>query len=347
MIDLSKIDKNFEIGKNINKEDVEFYNIDKSPFKIYGVFKENGLYRRMPEEAAKAVSDGAYELHANTAGGRVKFITDSSYVAIHAKMNKLCRVPHNSFTGSAGFDLYADNKYIKAFIPPLEMTAGYEQIVELGSKELREITINFPSYSNVKELYVGLQENAILKEAAPYKAKKPIVYYGSSTTQGACASRPGMSYQNIIAREFDCDYINLGFSGNARAEDTIIDYIKKLDMSVFVCDYDHNAPTIEHLRATHGKIFDAVRAEHPNIPVIFMSRPRYTYINDEYDRMKVIEKTYKDALSNGDKNVYFLDGKTLMKLCKDDGVVDGGHPSDFGFFSIANAIADILHSIQL
>ena len=347
MFDLSKIDKNLEVGKDINKSDVKFYNIDEFPFKIYGVFKENGLYRRMPEDVAKAVSSGVYELHTNTAGGRVRFITDSRYIAIHADMDKLCRIPHSTFTGTAGFDLYADNSYIKAFIPPLEMTDGYESIVEFETKELREITINFPSYSNVKDLYIGLQENNILKEPSPYRITKPILYYGSSITQGACASRPGMIYQNIISRQFDCDYINLGFSGNARAEDIMIEYIKNLDMSVFVCDYDHNSPSAEHLDITLKKMFNEVRSEHPDIPVIFMSRPKYTLTDDEVKRMNVVEGTYKSALASGDKNVYFLGGKALMKLCKNDGVVDGGHPSDLGFASMAIAIADILQLVLL
>lgn len=347
MANLSKIDRNFVIGKNIKKSDVKFYNADEAPFKIYGVFKENGLYRRMPESVAKKVSEGVYELHTNTSGGRIRFLTDSEYVAIHADMEKLCRIPHCSLTGTAGFDLYADNTYIKAFIPPYDMENGYENIVELGSRSLREITINFPSYSNVKKLYIGLQENAVIKEATEYKIQKPFVYYGSSITQGACASRPGMSYQNIISRKFNCDYINLGFSGTARAEDEMIEYIKNLDMSVFVCDYDHNAPSVEHLCDTHEKMFKEVRKMHPHIPVIFMSRPKYTLTEDEIKRMRVIENTYKNALLNGDKNVYFLGGRELMKLCENDGVVDGGHPSDFGFVSMAKAIEDILHSIQL
>ena len=87
----------------------------------------------------------------------------------------------------------------------------------------------------------------MLKDAPEYRIKKPVVYYGSSITQGGCASKPGSSYESILSRRFDCDYINLGFSGTAKGEDEIVDYIKGLEMSVFVMDYDHNAPTTEHL----------------------------------------------------------------------------------------------------
>ena len=350
MFDISKIDSNFNIESQIYREGIRFFKIDEKPFEIYGIFRENGKYRRMPESVAKKVSDGVYALHANTAGGRVRFITNSRYIAIHTIMGEMTKAPHMALTGSIGFDLYIDNKYEKTFVPPFDINDGYESIFDfdknLETKE-REITINFPLYSDVKELYIGLEKTAVVKEATPYKNTKPIVYYGSSITQGGCASRPGMSYQAIISRTFDYDYINLGFSGSAMAEEGMIEYISDLDMSIFVYDYDHNAPSVEHLRNTHEKMFKAIRAKHPQLPIIMMSRPQYFLWPEEEMRRSIIEKTYRNALSSGDKNVYFLDGKALTKLCKDSGTVDNTHPTDFGFASMAEAISKVLRAIEL
>ena len=341
MFDIAKVDKNFIIKTEIDKKDVKFYKIDEAPFKIYGVFRENGKYRRMPESVAKSVSEGVYALHANTAGGRVRFVTDSPYVAIYAQMDGLCKMPHFALTGSIGFDLYADNQYVKSFVPPFDIENGYEGIMEFEEGIQRQITINFPLYSNVKELYIGLKYGSSLKEAKPYINKKPMVYYGSSITQGGCASGPGMSYQAIISRTFNCDYINLGFSGSAKAEDEIIEYIKNLDMSVFVYDYDYNAPTAEHLEKTHEKMFKAIRENNPLLPVIMMSRPKHFLTDDEKIRRRIIETTYQNAVSAGDKNVYFIDGDALTQLCKDSGTVDNCHPTDFGFASMAKALIEL------
>ena len=347
MSDISKIDKNFAVKTNIDKDGIKFYNADESPFKVYGVFRENGKYRRMPESVAKSVNAGVYGLHANTAGGRVGFKTDSSYVAIVAQMDALGKMPHFPFTGSIGFDLYADNEYIRTFVPPVDVSDGYEGLIELGSEKLREITINFPLYSDVKQLYIGIDEGAAIEESAPYKNTKPIVYYGSSITQGGCASRPGMSYESIISRRFGYDYINLGFSGSARAEDEIADYIKGLDMSLFVYDYDHNAPTVEHLRNTHERMFKAVRAAKPDIPIIMMSRPKFKLTDEETERLDIIKTTYNNAVAAGDRNVYLIDGKALTALCKNDGTVDNCHPTDFGFASMAKALGDVIAGIDL
>lgn len=347
MTDISKIDNNFAIKTSVGKDDIVFYDADEKPFKIYGVYRENGRYTRMPESVAKKVSEGVHLLHTNTAGGRVRFTTNSSYVAIHAEMDGLGKMPHFAFTGSMGFDLYEDNNYRKTFVPPCDMEDGYESVIELLDNEWREITINFPLYSNVKKLYIGLEENAFVKEASPYKNEKPIVYYGSSITQGGCASRPGMSYQSIISRKFDYDFVNLGFSGNAKAEDEMIEYIKGLDMSMFVLDYDHNAPTVEHLAATHEKMFKAIRNEHPQIPIIMMSRPKFIYSDEVIERLNVIKTTYNNAILSGDKNVYIIEGKELTELCENEGTVDCCHPTDFGFASMAKALENVIKNITL
>ncbi len=348
MSNISEIDKNFKIETKIDKSDIEFFNIRQAPFKIYGVFYENDRFRRMPESVAKSVSEGVYYLHSNTAGGRVSFKTNSPYIAIHAKMSDIGKMSHFTLAGSGGFDLYIKNKkekYFGTFIPPYNMTDGYEGVIELGGAKTREIVINFPLYSNVNELYIGVSNKSRLEAPSPYKTEKPIVYYGSSITQGGCASRPGTTYQSIISKELDANYINLGFSGNARAEDEIVEYIKGLDMSVFVYDYDHNAPTSEHLMATHEKMFKAIRSTHPELPIIIMSRPKYSLDENEKKRLEIIKSTYNNAIALGDKGVYLLDGRALMKIARNDGTVDNCHPNDLGFYSMSRALLPIIKRI--
>ena len=347
MKNISEIDKNFVVKSNIEKDNIKFFNADESPFKVYGVYRDGDRYRRLPESVAQTVNPGVLALHANTAGGRVRFVTDSRYVAINTIMDKIGKMPHFPFSGSAGFDLYADNVFIKSFMPPVDIHDGYESLIEFDSKQMRDITINFPLYSDVKELYIGLEDSATVEASPEYKSTKPIVYYGSSITQGGCASRPGTSYQSFVSRAFDYDYINLGFSGNAKAEDEIVEYISNLDMSVFVYDYDHNAPTTEHLKNTHEKMFKAIRQKHPDMPVVMMSRPKHILTEEEQERLNIIKTTYNNALSAGDKNVYLITGSELTALCKNEGTVDNCHPTDFGFGSMAKALETVLEKIAV
>ncbi len=346
MSNISEIDKNFSIKTSINKDDIVFLNARSSPFRIYGVFHEDGKFRRLPEAVAKTVNEGVYALHANTAGGRLRFRTNSPYVAINAKMSGVGRMSHFALCGSAGFDLYVKNVYRASYVPPFENKEGYEGIVELGSSEMRDITINFPLYSDVDELYIGIKSDAQLLEPLPYKIEKPIVYYGTSITQGGCASRPGNSYQGFISRSLNADFINLGFSGSARGEKEIGDYVKKLTMSAFVIDYDHNAPSVQHLEATYERLFLQVREANPDLPIFLVTRPAYRFLNpDETKRFEVIKKTYDNAIARGDQNVYFVDGRTLMRIAKKEGTVDGVHPTDLGFFSMATELTKHLKKV--
>ena len=343
MTKIESVDKNFKVGKSITQEGVKYYDPLKAPFEINGLERHDGVFCRLNPAVAEKVSDGVKYLNYHNAGGRIRFKTDSSFIVVSAKYADVGKMPHFAFSGSIGFDLYVDNRYSGTFMPSVDITDTLESILYIGNNGVREIVIDFPLYSSIKDVALGIDEKTSLYAPTPYINDKPIVYYGSSITQGGCASRPGMAYQAIISREFNVDFINLGFSGSAKAEDVMIDYIAGLDMSLFVYDYDHNAPSTEHLSATHEKMFLAIRKAHPDMPIVMMSRPKKVRTDDEEKRIEIIRTTYQNALDRGDKNVYFLDGDDLTALCGQDGTVDNSHPTDLGFLSMAKALIDLFN----
>ena len=348
MKNIAEVDPNMKVDTNIKREGLCFFDAEQEPFQIYGVFREGDCFRRMPERVARTVNEGVYQIHTHAAGGRVRFVTDSPYVAIKTEYVTEM-MPHFALTGSAGFDMFAEgegtDRYLGVFKPPINVTTGYESLMPIEYPGEKIITLEMPLYSTVKKLYIGVEEGSVLKAAPKYRTTKPVVFYGSSITQGGCASKPGGSYQSILSRQLDFDYINLGFSGCARGEDTMIDYIKGLDMSLFVMDYDHNAPSIEHLQATHGKMFDAIRVAQPDLPILILGSPKY-FLNDEFQiRAQIIYNTYQKAKARGDEIVYFITGRELMNLVGDNGTVDKCHPTDSGFFSMAYAIAPVIEKI--
>ncbi len=342
---IHEIDRNFSVPPEARRPDTVFYSALKPPFSLHGVFFENGCFRRCPEALARRTNDGVLLLHAHTAGGRLRFITNSPFIVLRAEMHVVSRMPHFALTGSAGFDVYADNVFTHCFVPPFEISEGYTAAADLPGEAEREITLHFPLYSGVKALYIGLKKGCLLKAPAPYRTQAPVVYYGSSITQGGCASRPGLAYQNILSRRLRADHLNLGFSGSAKGEQCMAQYIAGLGMSAFVMDYDHNAPTPAHLANTHEAFFQTVRAQQPNLPVVFLSRPKYALTPEEEERLSIIRRTYENALRRGDENVYLLTGPQLTALCGNEGTVDGCHPNDLGFSSMAAALAPVLEGV--
>lgn len=351
MKNISDIDKNFKTS-GIDKKDAKFYNISEKPFKIYGVFKpeNDDEYIRIPRDVAAATSDGVKDLNSHTAGGRVRFKTNSKYIILKCFTKSIGTMPHMALTGVSGFDLYADGNYHGTAIPPFDSfddgaAQGYDAIIEFSDNKMRDIIINFPLYNGVSDLLLGFEETAEIKEGNNYKYQTPIVFYGSSITQGGCASRPGNSYQSILSRRLDCDFINLGFSGNAKGEDSIAEYIATLDMSVFVYDYDHNAPNCEHLKNTHYKMYKKIRDTHSDIPIIMASRPNQCAA-DWQERIEIIKETLERAKNEGDNNIYFINGQDMFNSYDPNMMtVDSCHPNDFGFFCMAEAFEKVLRKV--
>lgn len=347
-MNVSEIDKNLEVKTNINKTDIKWLNASLSPFKIYGAFSTEP-YTRMPLDTAKSVSDGVYFLSKHTSGIRVRFRTDSPYIAIHCERNNRDLYSHMPQTGQSGFDLFSYDRnsktysFVRTFIPPIENENGYDSIIDVSGK-MSDYIINFPLYNTVDKLYIGVSDKSNFEESSEYINNLPVVFYGSSITQGGCASRPGNSYQNFLSRSLDIDYINLGFSGSGRAEDNMIKYLAGLEMSAFVSDYDHNAPNEEHLNNTHYKLYKNIREKHPDIPYIIVSKPDYhTGLSIDDKRRTIIFDTFKKALSEGDKNVYFIDGASLFAGNEWDAcTVDGCHPNDLGFYRFSQALYPVL-----
>lgn len=343
-----EVDKNLIIETSFPETDVRFHSVREEPFELYNFYDPRGqkLFRRLPEDVAEATSKGVARLARETAGGRVRFSTDSQYILIKAVMPVVGRNSHMTLAMSAGFDLYEDypsgeSRYHRVFMPPYDMDGGYEQIIRFGSRHLRYFTINFPIHSAVSELYVGLQENAVLGAGMKYLNRKPIIIYGSSIVHGTAATRPGLIYTNILSRYLNMDVVNLGFSGNAKAEDAVMDYIAAQDMLLFVLDYDHNAPNPEYLRSAHYKAYAKVRAAHPeDMPIIMVTRPNVaTNGASAMERKDVVIDTYRAARDAGDSNVYYVDGESFfLGKYENECTMDGVHPNDLGFTLMAEGI---------
>lgn len=354
-VDIGAIDINLKVEIGDGGRELIFRDVRQKPFQVYGLYDPCGqeVFRRLPTSVAEQCNPGVLKLHTNTAGGRVRFATDSPYIAIRAVYRSVCHMTHMAMCGSCGFDLYRDDEdsaystFVGVFKPPKEPDGGYTSCINVGDRGMAYYTINFPLYNNVDSLYIGVAPNAKIAEGKPYRAGGPVVYFGSSITQGGCASRPGNAFPAIVGRRMNMDHVNLGFSGSGRAEPAMREFIASMEMSAFVSDYDHNAPDVKWLSDTHYPLYAAVREKHPDIPIIFMSRPD---IKPESNRnfafadcRRVILSTYDRAQAAGDKNVYYIDGFSLFcRADRDLCTVDGSHPGDYGFFKMAEPVEQML-----
>lgn len=342
------MDKNFVYQEAVTDEETKWYNARSMT--VYGVIPGNYLTHRMPEDVAKTVNDGVQNYSICGAGGRIRFTTDSAFVALKVNYGPGSVPTVNNHCLSYGFDLYRDEEGESVFVAAARPVAGFDykyaeyKMVTRNQGKPVSYTLNFPAFCSVEQLQVGVEKGASFTVGKPYCNEKPVVFYGSSITHGAAAGRPGNSYVNFISQRYNLHYINLGFAGSARGEQTMAEYIASLDMSVFVCDYDFNAPNLEHLKNTHYAFYETIRKQHPDLPYIMISRPTSNMNPDiGMPRRQVILESYERAKAAGDTKVFFVDGATLFDgpfafSCTSDGV----HPNDLGFFRMAEKIGPVV-----
>ena len=350
---IQDLDKNFKVATSFEREDLEFYSGSSRVFSLYGIkYNEKDGYHRIDYSVAESIAESIRYFAPSTTGGRIKFVTDSSFIAINAKLPEFS-IPHMADVGSSGFDVIIKEEEkgktvtkVKILPPSDKPGKGvYESLVELGGKKERELTVCFPLYNHVDELFIGLEKGCEIKHAKEYKYKD-VVFYGSSITQGACADRPSSCYQALLSDALDFDYLNLGFSGNAKGETLLAEYIASLPMSVFVYDYDHNAIDSAFLKKTHEPFFKIIREKNKDLPVIMISRPDFKGTEEDIKRRRVVKRTFLNAKKAGDNNVYFIDGETIFgKLGVRYCTTDETHPNDLGMYLFYKKLYPIMKKI--
>ena len=349
-MDVSTIDKNFAPAR-VGDREVVWHDATRAPFALEGLPFRAGpdapLWRLPGTAAAPYVTAaGAEWLMHQTAGACVRFRTDSPFVAVRAGLADSADMNHMPRAGSAGFDLYRGAWPESRHAGTAQPDRDEKELVRLlcarngDDAGMESWQLNLPLYGGAAFVQVGLAPGASVGAPAPHRLGR-VCFYGSSITQGGCASRPGNAYTTMVCRALDAEQVNLGFSGSARGEHAMAELVTSIDgLAAFVMDYDFNAPNPEHLAATHEPFFRTVRAVHPDLPILVLSAP--SVWPDSPDAMRrrrdIVRATVRRARARGDRLVRFLDGSRLFgRTGRDDCTVDRCHPNDLGFRRMADA----------
>lgn len=318
----------------------------KAPFSLHGLCEP---FRRIPRDVAESTSSSVEYLGAMTTGGRVRFKTDSDYIVVQTNITDADTFgqPQSTMLAKHGFNFYINDGGVQKFGGIFNTyqggnCKGFAEGRVYLKPGMKEITLYLPLFAKIDRLYIALREGSELLPAGDYKYTKPVVFYGSSIVHGAGAALASGAYPAVVSRMLDCDFISLGFSGAAKAEDAIIDYIAGLDMSVLVYDYDHNAPNLEYLKNTHYSAYKRIRKAQPLLPIIFATKVDYRpNVAENEQRRRLIFDNYRRALAEGDEYVRLVDGATIFpyEICEEC-TSDGCHPNGMGYFYMAKAFGE-------
>lgn len=346
------------------KDGYTFFNYDAPVFEIGGIphpSQNNGNFNRL--NTLDSIQFSAFPKNVvsnswNTSGGTVRFRTNASYFVLNAKVHKFSTGSrHIAPRGVYGFDVYIGSGTKRVYCGEAGQlmvdTKGINEVIKLPGGWI-EVIINLPLYGGVNSLEIGLPDGA--QVAAPLeRSTAPILFYGSSITQGACVNRPGCAYTNIVTRMLDADCINLGFSSGAYGEQIVAEYVatRGEGAAAIVLDYDRNSD-VNGLRAHHYDFYKTIRNKLPDVPIILVSRTIYTEFpsSEDKERINIVMNTYNKAVEAGDENIYFIDGSKLFSNYFESAphladliTVDNRHPNEVGHFYMAMSIYDTLYQI--
>ncbi len=326
------------------------YRHSDAPLEVHGIpfFDKTGEWYRLPPEITDTIETLSFTGR-RSAGARICFRTDATEFTVKVVLKTL--------SIDIGLSIYAcQSAHVligprhDAFFPGHVRPDNYDmkefQQTFTKSGEMEDITLYVPRNEILDYIEVTVPDDAKVEPPTPYKDIKPIVFYGPSYTEQGNCSTSFVSYTAILCERLNVDHYNMGFSGTARGEAEVAEYIKNIDMSLFVYDYEENAPTVEHLEKTHKPFFDIIRKANPALPIIIVSKMVYRYTEEDYKKRDVLKQTYLDAKAAGDENVYFVEGESLFgeverMLC----FMDEIHPNDIGMLMKANGLEPLVKQI--
>lgn len=351
---VQELDPNMKLPE-LQTESIKWYSPLEAPFQIAGFawFEQEGLYRRMPQSPSHRISDSVESLANCTAGGQVRFRTSSSKLFVKVVLAGKANMYHMPATGQCGFDCYigepGEQKYVSTTRYDHNQIEFSTPLFEWSnvSSEMKMITLNFPLYQGVKELQIGLAPDADVASPAPFADDRRVIVYGTSITQGGCASRPGMCYTNIMSRSIPHEFINVGFSGSGLGEPEVAHVLSQIERpALLVLDYEANVGQPEKLQQTLPEFIRIYRERHATLPILVVSKIRYAterfnpliaQLSEE--RRQIASDTVAALANAGDMHITFFDGSTLLGDDYEECTVDGVHPTDLGFIRMAEGLA--------
>lgn len=326
---------------------VDWHDVSQWGVEGKGWSETESFYDRLPAKAKGVVRSAVWGLSKQSAGMSVRFDTDAAAIAVRYALSGGLAMPHMPATGVSGVDLYAEDggrwRWLAVVKPGRASVEG--TLVSGLPAGMRKYLLYLPLYNGVKTLSIGVPHGAKFEGVAPRK-EKPIVFYGTSILQGACASRPGMAFTNVLGRRLGRPVINLGFSGNGKMEPAVGKLLCELDAAVYAVDCNPNLQAKE-VAERAVPLVKQLRGARPGVPIVLVEGITYSdgwLVESRRQRNQqcnaALRKSYETLAGSGMKGLFYLAADKIGD--GGEGTVDGTHPDDVGMMGYAAAYEPVL-----
>ena len=301
-------------------------------------------FTRLPQSLEPELRDGLRVVANNSAGIAVRFATDSKAIGVRYMLTNNFHMNHMADTGTKGTDLYIRHEgdgtwhFVATSVPSGDSITNKKYVDNLDGK-MHEYMIYLPLYDGIKKLEIGVDSTATITkpQVNSPRAEKKIVFYGTSITQGGCASRTGMVSSSILSRWLDVECVNLGFSGQGRMDPFVAEAMASIpDVAAYVIDAVSNCK-LERIDTIAVEFINILRNARPDVPIFIVEGQQYA--QQPYDAKQrasmeasnaMLFSKYEELKKQNPTNLYYIYDKNLIGP-DGEGTVDGAHLTDYGF----------------
>ena len=339
----------------MNKQNptIVWYNVESWGIEGKGWHDTARYFDRLPARAEERVREPVWDLSRHTAGMCVRFVTDATAIHVrYALLHEQLAMAHMPASGVSGLDLYAEDEdgaeRWLSIVAPLEQSIDtmIAQNLVPGS---RRYTIYLPLFNGVECLEVGIAEGDSFVTEAP-RNEPPIVFYGTSITHGACASRAGMSFPAILGRTLRRPTINLGFSGNGQMEIELADLLTELDPCIYVIDCLPNM-TPELVAERTEPLVHRLREARSETPILLVEDRTFTnarFLQSHLElhgrRRAALRTSYENLIADDVPDLHYMEGAGILGH-DGEATTDGSHPNDLGMMRYAEVYEKVLREL--
>lgn len=329
--------------------------VDAANFELIGkgFTDTENIYDRLPASLNGKTRPPVWSLSKNCSGLAIRFRTNSTIIAAKWEVTGDVVMNHFAPTGIKGLDLYCLKngkwQFVNSARPSGKKTSTTIINHMLGND--MEYMLYLPLYDGLVSLEIGVKSTATIGNStidSPRKAK-PVVFYGTSITQGGCASRAGMAYPNQLSRMLDRQIVNLGFSGNGQLDLEIAEVMADIDASCFVMDCLPNV-TVAQMNEKYVRFLEIIRKKKPDVPILLVETILFPHMYFDQtvfallrEKNEVLKKIYTDQKKN-DRHMYYMKGEKLIGN-DFEATVDGVHLTDLGFLRISENLYPVIRKI--
>jgi hypothetical protein len=328
---------------------------DAAEFPLFGKISEETetRYERLPAYLKSEIREPLWRSGKNTAGLFLRFASNSSSIGVKWSLLNNFRMAHMTDIGVRGFDLYAledgEWHFVNTTRPQLGNVDNEIVVVRSMSEEMREFMLYFPLYDGITALEIGVDSTAIITQPKTntFADRKPIIAYGTSITQGGCASRAGMVHTAILSRWLDTEIINLGFSGQGQLDYEIAEMIANKEASLILIDNMPNCTYVQVKEKTEN-FYNIIRAKQPDVTIMFFESPIFpsgrfdsSHGQRVADKNVVLREVFERLVEKGEKNIVLVPAAGMIGT-DGEATVDGVHFTDLGFMRYAEYLYPII-----